>query len=212
MSVFVKPYNPQKYFSYQIGKVLTEKPWTRPNFYKIKEFFKEIQNTSEILKDYDLYLIGGVLWDFNDTWDVDIVMVGNPSSYIILEDYMHYMYDIALNKYNLLIDISWVDSKPEIKINNNEYLYINRNIQFLKIGYIRKQIGDDFNEMDLSINPNIILCSDYLIEGNYKNYPLKKSLINKIKTNINSTSIMSFPVKDLLENDEDYFLKNTNRY
>ena len=36
--------------------------------------------------------------------------------------------------------------------------------------------------------------------------------MNAIKNNINPTTRISFPVKDFLEKDEDYFLRNTNRF
>lgn len=211
MSVFIKPYNPQKSFSYQVGKVITEKPWTRPNYHKLKEFFKEIQNSSEILKDYDLYLLGGVLWDFNNTWDVDIAMINNPSSYIVLEDYMYYMYDIALNKYNLLIDVAWLDTKPEDIIYTPDYSFITDN-NFLKIGYIKKQIGEEFDEINLINHPNFTLYGEYLVGGNYKYKNVKLSFIDKVKNNPNPVTKITFPVKDFLEKDEDYFLRNTNRF
>lgn len=210
MSVFAKPYNPSKYFLYQRGKIITEQPWKRPTYSKVKEFLFEIQNTSEIMKDYNLHLLGGVLWDFNTTWDVDISMMGNPSSYIVLEDYMHYMYDIAFNKYNLLVDIAWVNTKPEDIIYTPDYSFILDN-DFLKIGYAKKQIGDEFEEIDLSNRPNYTLCGDYLIKGNFKNSIWKESFINKVKNNPNPITKVTFPVKEFLENDEEYFLKNTNR-
>jgi hypothetical protein len=210
MSVFAKPYNPSKYFLYQRGKIITEQPWKRPTYSKVKEFLFEIQNTSEIMKDYDLHLLGGVLWDFNTTWDVDISMIDNPSSYIVLEDYMHYMYDIAFNKYNLLVDIAWVNTKPEDIIYTPDYSFILDN-DFLKIGYAKKQIGDEFEEIDLSNRPNYTLCGDYLIKGNFKNSIWKESFINKVKNNPNPITKITFPVKEFLENDEEYFLKNTNR-
>jgi len=210
MSVLTKSYNPQKNFLYQRGKIITKQPWKRPTYNKIKEFLSEIQKTSDIMKDYDLYLIGGVLWDFNDTWDVDIIMMGNPSSYIVLEDYMNYMYDIALNKYNLLIDIVWVNTKPEDIIYIPDYPFIFNN-DFLKIGYIKKQIGDELKEINLSNQPNYILCGDYLVKGNFKNEIIKESFINRVKNNPKLVTKVTFPVKEFLENDEIYFLKNTNR-
>lgn len=120
------------------------------------------------------------------------------------------MYDIALNKHNLLVDISWVEHKPEDIIYTPDYPFtINNN--FLKIGYIKKQIGDEFEEINLCDKSNYILCGDYLIKGDYKNKDMKKSLIDKIKNNPNSITKITFPVKDFLEKDEDYFLRNTNR-
>jgi hypothetical protein len=210
MSVFAKPYNPSKYFSYQRGKIITEQPWKRPTYSKIKEFLFEIQNTSEIMKDYDLHLLGGVLWDFNKTWDVDINLMGNPTSYIILEDYMHYMYDIALNKYNLLIDVAWVNTKPEDITFDLPPDYTVDN-EFLKIGYAKKIIGDEFEEMDLRIDPLYSIQGDYLVKGNWKHKPFKEAFIDKVKFNKNPITKITFPVKEFLENDEEYFLKNTNR-
>jgi hypothetical protein len=210
MSVFDKTYNPSKYFSYQRGKIITEQPWKRPTYSKVKEFLLEIQNTSDIMKDYDLDLLGGILWDFNKTWDVDINMIGNPTSYIVLEDYMNYMYDIAFNKYNLLIDITWVSTKPEDIIYTPDYSFTSDS-EFMKIGYCRKQIGNEVGEVNLSNEPNYILCGDYLVKGNWKDKIVKESFVNKVKNNKNPITKVTFPVKEFLENDEDYFLKNTNR-
>jgi hypothetical protein len=210
MSVFAKPYNPSKYFSYQRGKIITETPWKKPTYSRVKEFLLEIQNTSDIMKDYDLHLLGGILWDFNKTWDVDINLIGNPTSYIVLEDYMHYMYDISLNKYNLLIDVVWVNTKLEDIIYTPDYPFIIDN-EFLGIGYFKKQIGEEFEEVNLSDKPNYTLCGDYLVKGNWKHKPMKESFIEKVKNNPNPVTKTTFPVKEFLENDEEYFLKNTNR-
>jgi len=210
MSVFAKPYNPSKYFSYQRGKIITEQPWKRPTYSKVKEFLFEIQNTSDIMKDYDLYLLGGVLWDFNTTWDVDINLIGNPISYIVLEDYMHYMYDVAFNKYNLLLDIAWANTKPEDIIYTPNYDFTLDN-EFLGIGYFKKQIGEEFEEANLSDRPNYTLCGDYLVKGNWKHKPMKESFIEKVKNNPNPITKTIFSVKEFLETDEEYFLKNTNR-
>lgn len=210
MSVFAKPYNPSKYFSYQRGKIITEKYWEQPTYSKVKEFLLEIKNDSNIMKDYNLYLVGDILWGFNNTWDIDIIMIGNPSSYIVLEDYMHYIYDIALNKYNILIDISWVNTKPEDITYTPNYNFSYDN-EFLRIGYVRKQIGEEYEELDLRTNPSFSVQGDYLIKGNFKNINFKESFINKIKSTSNSIIKTTFPVKEFLENNEDYFLKNINK-
>lgn len=211
MSVFEKIHIPSNYFSYQRGKIITEIPWGRPTYSKIKEFLLEIQNTSDIMKDYDLYLVGGVLWDFNKTWDVDIVMVGNCDSYIVLEDYMHYMYDIAFKSHKLLLDVSWVNDKPSDTINAPEF-YPVEDIEYLTIGYIRKQIKDEISENNLLDNPNYTPYGDYLVKGNYKNSIQTVNKNNdRIKQSLKSTVVRLFSVKDFLEKDEEYFLKNTNR-
>lgn len=210
MSVFAKPYNSSKYFSYQRGKIITEKYWEQPTYSKVKEFLLEIKNDSDIMKDYNLHLVGDILWGFNNTEDIDIIITGNPTSYIVLEDYMHYMYDIALNKYNILIDVSWVNTKPE-DITYTPNLNLSYDNDFLRIGYVRKQIGEEHEELDLRINPLFSAQGDYLIKGNFKNINFKESFINKIKTTSNSIIKTTFPVKEFLENNEEYFLKNINK-
>jgi hypothetical protein len=40
---------------------------------------------------------------------------------------------------------------------------------------------------------------------------MKESFIEKVKNNLNPITKVTFPVKEFLENDEEYFLKNTNR-
>jgi UDP-2,3-diacylglucosamine pyrophosphatase LpxH len=209
MSVFTKSYNSSKYFFYQRGKIITENYLEQPTYPKVKQFLLEIQNTSDIMKDYDLYLVGDILWGFN-TDDVSIIMIGNPTSYIVLEDYMHYMYDIALNKYNISIDINWVNTKPEdiTYTPNFDFSYDN---DFLRIGYVKTQIGEKQEELDLRNNPSFLVQGDYLVKGNFKNINFKESFINKIKNTSNSIIKSTFPIKEFLENDEEYFLKNTNK-
>ena len=211
MSVFAKYHNPSKYFSYQRGKIITEKPWKRPTYSVVKEFLFEIQSTSDIMRDYDLYLLGGVLWDFNKTWDVDIALIGDPTSYKVLEDHMHYMYDIALNKYNLLIDIMCANTKPEDIIYTSDYVFSNDDNDFLCIDYIKKTIGDESEEENLSDRPNYTLCGDYLAKGNRKHKPMKELFIERVKNNPNALTKTTFSVREFLEKDENYFLKNTNR-
>jgi hypothetical protein len=211
MSVFAKHHDPSKYFSYQRGKIITEKPWKRPTYDVIKEFLFEIQSTSNIMEDYDLYLLGGALWDFDKTWDVDIALIGNPTSYKVLEDYMHYMYDIALNKYNLLIDLMCSKTKPEDIIYTTDYVFSNDANDFLCIDYVKKTIGDEFEEENLSDRPNYTLCGDYLAKGNRKYKPMKELFIERVKNNPNNLTKTTFSVREFLEKDENYFLKNTNR-
>ena len=210
MSVFAKPYNPSKYFSYQRGKIITEKYWEQPTYSKVKEFLLEIKNDSNIMQDYNLYFVGEVLWGFNNTGDINIIMTENPSSYIVLEDYMHYMYDLALNKYNLFIDISWVNTKPKDIIYTSN-LNLSYDSDFLSIGYVRKQIGEEHEELDLKTNPLFLAQGDYLIKGNFKNVNFRKSFIDKIKNTSNSIIKTTFSVKEFLENDEEYFLENINK-
>ena len=76
MTTFEKIILDDRTFIYKRGIVETNVPWTKPSYEKLKEFLEVINNSTEIFKQYECYLIGGVLFDFEKTWDVDIVMTG----------------------------------------------------------------------------------------------------------------------------------------
>ena len=76
MSTFKKTAENNQYFFYQRGQVKTNNIWNRPSYNVLKEFLIEIKNTTNILEEYELYLMGGVLYDFNQTWDVDFCITG----------------------------------------------------------------------------------------------------------------------------------------
>ena len=111
MTTFNKTANLHQYFHYQRGSVHTGTAWNRPSYKSIKDFFTVISQETDILSKYDVYLMGGILYDFKETWDVDLCLTGNISSYEDLEKDMNLMYDLALNHFRLLLDIQWYE-KP----------------------------------------------------------------------------------------------------
>ena len=212
MSVFKKIAAEQDYFYYQVGKVSTEKIWTKPSYQKIKDFLMTIKNETNILSEFNLHLIGGVLHSFDNTWDVDFCMTGEVKDPQVLESHMNVMYDIALNHFNLLIDIQWL-KEPASTVSYEQLTsgeYVSKGVEFKKIGYIKKQINDDVSESDF--RDRFTNVSEYLIEGIYGGYPGRsQKLIDRILQNPNRILKTSFDVETFLNTDEEYFLTNTNR-
>jgi hypothetical protein len=91
MSAFEKTVKNGDYFYYQVGSVVTKKVWTKPTYEKIKNFLTAIKNETSIMSEFELYLMGGTLIDFNSTWDVDICMTGEVKSYEELESHLNTM-------------------------------------------------------------------------------------------------------------------------
>jgi hypothetical protein len=86
------------------------------------------------------------------------------------------------------------------------------NIIHKKIGYTKKQINNEFEEKDLRNDPNFILLSDYLVQGNYGvNGRHTEKMINKVQNNTKPETITTFSVMDFLKENESYFHSNTNR-
>ena len=215
MNVFQKTAKKGDYFYYQVGSVTTRKVWGRPSYQKLKDFFSVIKNETQIMNEFDLYLMGGVLIDFNSTWDTDICMVGEVKDPEVLENYLNTMYDIALNRFQMLIDIQWNKEKPRL-VSYDELMSGNlvlNKIKFIKLGYIKKQINGEITVKDIRDNEGNIKLTNYLVEGIYDEYPgVNKKLLDRIFRNPNKLIKSYFDVNTLLETDEEYFIKNTNRF
>jgi hypothetical protein len=155
-------------FFYQVGSVYTKKMWNMPTYEKIESFLNEIKN----LSPYDMYLVGGVVnGKIGSTWDVDIVVTGSIV-YQEFEDVLHNIYDLALNKYKMLVDVRWYDKPIErlkYLIDNNE----TEKWKTIRYGYYLKKIGDDVSEINMFEKCKRL--TDYLIEAEVT-FPLNKSL------------------------------------
>lgn len=213
MGTFNETANPNKTFLYQRGIVSTTTPWGRPSYNRLKILLSDIQNSTTIFSDYDVYLMGGVLFDFNTTWDVDMCLVGGNHTNEKIENDLNYITDLALNTHNLLVDVTWYESRPqnltiESMVEND---FTPDNIVHKKIGYVKKQIGEEIEERDLRTYDDAIVLTEHLIQRNYGTIKHTDKMINKVQNNPNPITITTFSVNEFLSNDENYFLNNTNR-
>lgn len=214
MTTFNKTANLHQYFHYQRGSVHTGTAWNRPSYKAIKDFFTVISQETDILSKYDVYLMGGILYDFKETWDVDLCLTGSIVSHEDLENDMNLMYDLALNHFKLLLDIQWYE-KPLPVVTYEEITsenFIHHRLKYIKTAYIKKEIGQEVTEFDVRNNEGVTKLTEYLVEGYHDEYPGKKEkVINRIKNNPNKVLKSVFDVKTFLITDEEYFINNTNR-
>ncbi len=85
------------------------------------------------------------------------------------------------------------------------------NIIHKKIGYVKKQIGEEIEERDLRTYDDAIVLTEHLIQRNYGTVKHTNKMINKVQNNPNPITITTFSVNEFLETDENHFLNNTNR-
>jgi hypothetical protein len=215
MSTFDNTVKPNDYFLYQKGSVVTRRVWDRPSYKILKDFLTTVRNENNFLNEYEVYLMGGILYDFNSTWDVDFCVTGDMGDIVQFEEYINYMYDTAFNKFGLLIDIQWME-KPLPEVSYEEITsedYIQQRLMFRKIGYTKKQINDNVYIKDLRGTPNVVSLTEYLVEGIHEEYPgHKEKIINRILSNPNKVLKSVLDVDTFLNTDEEYFIQNTNRF
>lgn len=214
MSTFDNTVKPNDYFLYQKGSVVTRRVWDRPSYKILKDFLTTVHNENNFLNEYEVYLMGGILYDFNSTWDVDFCVTGDMGDITQFEEYINYMYDTAFNKFGLLIDIQWME-KPLPEVSYEEITsedYVQQRLMFRKIGYTKKQINDNVYIKDLRGTPNVISLTEYLVEGIHEEYPgHQEKIINRILSNPNKVLKSVLDVDTFLNTDEEYFIQNTNR-
>lgn len=196
-----------KKFFYQVGKVSTTVPWLRPTYNKLKDFLNEIKSTTNIMNEYDLYLMGGVLFDFDTTWDVDMSLNGKINDIKALESDLHKMYDLALNKYNMLVDIQWLSRRPSDltykKLEANKFM--GEDINFIRLKNIKKIINAKVSETVYAGET----VSEYLVKNNLGRSRYKDFIIFKIKCR--DFTLVTFSADEFLKTDESYFVTHTNR-
>jgi|TARA_R110002012_G_scaffold285278_1_gene476366 hypothetical protein len=96
-------------FYYRYGKVETNKQWLIPppkdNFNNWLNDFKQLD-----LEDYNVYLGGKYVIDPNNTDDIDICLTGPIYNYNNLYNILKTGLDLALNKWNIYVDIKHYDN------------------------------------------------------------------------------------------------------
>jgi hypothetical protein len=218
-------------FFYQIGSVITTIPWNRPSFQKIKAFFED-DSISHIIEKYNVHLTGGCLWDFN-TWDIDLILIhdwNESTDWNLIEQDMNALNDAALNKHHILLDLTLFDkidhsfqfpSKSELKEynkgrNESEYECQRGPLEgaiFVKVGYIKKQVGNITQETDLTYNERKQpLTENYLYKNDHRGEPHASKIIQKIlKFDESGKFIHYLNYKEFLSMDADTFYKIQNK-
>jgi len=147
-------------FEYLAGSVKTTTPWFQPTKHILNKFIKTIAKI-EYYEKYNLFLVGGVVNDrIGKTWDVDIVVCGEiiPHEF---EKFLHEIYDIALNKFNILVDVRWFNAPIE---RYNQLVEANKKekVKTIRFGHYQKKIGNECTEINLFEKGKKI--SKYLVE------------------------------------------------
>lgn len=202
-------------FFYRRGKVYTTKVWGRPSYDLLKSFLQKIKSETTILTDYEVYVMGGVLYSFEDTWDIDFCITGNISDHNKFEEQMNQMYDLALNEFKILIDVQWLEI-PLPEISYEELISPNfqgYRLKFIKTTPIIKKVGDSQSVWDLRDRNGVTKITDNLVQGYHDNYPrTKQKVLERIKNNPDRTLKSVISVWDILNKDEEFFNNNTNRF
>ena len=122
-------------FFYKIGSVSTVKAWKNPNIKNLNQLIDDIKKIDGY-KKFDLFLVGGVVnGRLGHTDDIDIILNGE-CTIEELEDFLITLYDLALNKHNLLVDVKWLNARPSSCVKEN---IVYTAIHF---GYCEKKVGE----------------------------------------------------------------------
>jgi hypothetical protein len=213
MGTFNKTVTNNDRLFFQRGEVTTTNKWFRPSYTSLKIFLNDLKDKSTILNDYEVYIMGGVLFDFQTTWDVDMCLIGGNHTDEKIESDLNFITDLGHNTHNLLIDVTWYESRPtnltyEKMVEDD---FHPDNIIHKKIGYVKKQINDEIEEKDLRTYDDVTLLTEHLIQRNYSIHKHTDKMIQKVQNNPNPITITTFSVNEFLETDENHFLNNTNR-
>lgn len=207
-------------FYYKIGRVQTNKVWKRPSFESTQELLQDIKNTSDIFTRYRVYIMGGITWEFNTTWDIDIVICSDSYEILTLENDLDFINNKALNDHKLLVDVSW-KNKPLVNLNYEQLLQNNFTTYVydsIKLGYVHKkmngyeQVVDNTKKTHTSSGREVVKLGDYLIltrEGPHKH---SEKIINKTKNTTGQEVRFDFSAEEFINYDESYFNSIKNIY
>ncbi len=212
--------DPGKPFFYQVGITTTTLIWTRPTFIKVQELFKDLWNTTDLFERYNIYLMGGVTWDFKTTWDVDIVLQSQDYQDTRIETDIHTVNDRALNSFKILTDTQWrkepltVVSYSDL-VQNDYYLYQS---DMIKPAYKVKMMNSQKAVMDRTEYKTTLSGGSIERVGElcilYRAHPRKvhQKIIDKLKNTVGEQGVFNFLAKDFMLYDEDYFNTIKNKF
>lgn len=198
--VWQKTVGPNDFFEYQVGPVITNSPWLQPSYERSKSLILEILNLPNS-SNYRFEIVGGCLFSWNKTWDLDLFIFDGRPDPLILEELYFAAIDLALNKYQIKLDITHNSKDMPAGLN-----YFDRETSHIKVNKVRKQIGSEYDEIDLSKSTDSIKVSDHLVMAKWPD-PNPK-LIRKLEKY--PSLITRFNAELFVSTDEAYFYNNSN--
>lgn len=106
-------------FYYQKGDISTTIPWNRPTPLIFNQWLEEWSQIPGV-KEYKVFLTGAFCQNYFlneniETWDVDMILIGELQYYSILKNILDKAVEIGF-KHKILIDIFWRDKLPEVNV------------------------------------------------------------------------------------------------
>jgi hypothetical protein len=210
-------------FYYKRGKFETDVMWKRPDYHSVKRFLIDLQENTDIFKKYKLKIIGKVLIDITNTWDVDITLSnidGTQDIPVDLEKDMNVIYHYGINRNRVLPDVCWVDHELH-NLSKDDYASGNYN-QFehsrikttnvIKIVNYETVINESapVNGKNIFLNHDLVLNEDNswptFDHHSFKNDP-KRKLENYF---ILENQIQFYSVLDFIKSTQESFFRETN--
>jgi len=110
-------------FYYKRGDIEVTNPWERPNNINFESFLRDFKKIKGI-EDYQVYLVGAFCENYylgtqNETWDVDLILIGEIKDHIKLKNILNKTMEIGF-KHSLLIDIAWRSNLPNSSLFSQE--------------------------------------------------------------------------------------------
>jgi len=198
---FVKSATPQDTFYYQRGHVKTDLTWKRPTWERVYAYLMKVKDFGYLDK-YDVYLRGGFLYNINDTWDLDIHLVGDfpPKE---LESDLNILLHVALNHFRLLVDIKvYPEFFKEFTLEEIEKGIYSTNYE---VTYCLKRINDEESVQDRRTYEGVEKLTEFLIKI-HKLIHHKPLFVEKLKT---GKLCQSMKAKHFLSLSEPEFFKET---
>jgi hypothetical protein len=132
-------------FFYRYGEVSTIKPWNPPN-QKIFDLWWDEFSSCVDLEEYKVYLGGSFVIKPEESMDIDIMFTGPVLNYRKLYQKFKYGLDLAINKYNIYVDLCWWDNIDFCQYPREKDFFRYHNL--LKMGGQEYKIVNDVCSLD----------------------------------------------------------------
>ena len=160
-------------------------------------------NETDLTQRHEIYLRGGFLYDIHRTTDVDLNILGEDN----LEDDLDAMLDIALNKFQLLVDVKWVP-KLFTPVDDKTVDLPLKVLNCREIANVYKQVGYEIARQDRRQLAEAKLLSEYLIEYP-NNYTHKYEFVKFVKQQ--PTALQLLNIKTFVDMNEQEFWAKTKQ-